>query len=122
MNTASLNLCKKLYELSGWNEPSEGWYKDNNEEWIGVRALYDHKPGGDINVDTRSNFISPAYDLGYLLRKLPLGTELTKGTKGYFIAPPYQYRKRSMAEYFDTPEDAACKLAIELFKQGVLKK
>lgn len=73
----------------------------------------------------------PAYDLGYLLRKLPETMEriyhltLTRAGEG-----DYSWRCgyvdgtfiEGPSIYADTPEDAACKLAIELFKQGVLRK
>jgi hypothetical protein len=84
----------------------------------------------------------PAYDAGYLLRKLPetLFTgkknvcDLTVAkTPSCYIAD-YKYRlpfgkgdwlhsyeKAKMTEA-DTPEDALCLLAIELFEKGILKK
>jgi hypothetical protein len=79
-NVASLELCKELYGLSGWN-------------------------------DTPNHV-----DLGYLVRKLPAYTEI----RNYEIC--WQARFNSMISEADTPEDAAAKLAIELFKSGVLEQ
>jgi hypothetical protein len=98
MNVASKELCKELYELSGWNDP---------EQILWSRA------GGH-----------PEYTLGYLLRKLMpyepfVGLTLTDGwvayTKNWNVNPSGVYIERE-----NTPEDAAAKLAIELFKQGLL--
>lgn len=102
MNVASLELCKELYELSGW---------DNREQ-------YHYIDGSPV----------PAYDFGYLLRKLPEGTTIRVNKRnpvklgknqGPYSALMYGYRGAVRA---DTPEDCAAKLAIELLKQGVLSK
>lgn len=61
------------------------------------------------------------YSLGYLLRKLP---------RAAIVSLPPKYRASiyvtgvtdELVFDADTPEDAACKLAIELFKQGILTK
>lgn len=99
INVASLELCRELYELSGWEDGYE-----STMDW--------HQP-----VDGSRG--APAYDLGYLLRKLPLG-EL-RNRDGLYSA--WQNNSANVApQYAETPEDAACKLAIELFKQGVLTK
>lgn len=126
MNVASLENCKTLWKLSEW--------------------------GGDFRIDDVTSFIYkeahviyrtnksdggiPAYDLGYLLRKLPQGRDedinesitLDLG----FSKAQIRYHKsfrgdrdtatKMLSVEADIPEDAACKLAIELFKQGVLTK
>lgn len=78
-------------------------------------------------------FLCPAYDLGYLLRKLPdwyetPGVEdkefgmacliVEKRKAGYMNNDTGQYVFNVAA---DTPEDTLCKLAIELFKQNILQ-
>jgi hypothetical protein len=100
MNTASLELCKELYELSGWNAPV-------------------------VSMDGPT----PRYDLGYLLRKLPKHVEdqwlhIAPITDNKWAAHYMMMGVKSAGqdEWADTPEDAACKLAIELFKQGILVK
>jgi hypothetical protein len=113
MNVASLELCKELYELSGW-------------EQIGKEY-----PGTEDGV--------PYYTLGYLLRKLPKPDFLDQdmmfdkfdgenvdylflgyGT-GMNWTCQYQEEERPIDGLMgeaDTPEDAACRLAIHLFDQG----
>lgn len=119
MHVASLELCKELYELSG-----RMWHEEIIYSW--------HKDDGDYVIeDFWSGSICPAYDLGYLLRKLPVITELKKWDDEY-VAQCYWGNHDSHSSGIpliknfkskaNTPEDAACKLAIELFKQGILTK
>lgn len=105
MNTASLELCKELYELSGWE--ASRWY------WA--------DPGGAPNLDATGlhHKVSPAYDLGYLLRELPVFTQIYKDTGSQYRAS-LSVGSGKPKFFADTPEDAAAKLCIELFKQGVL--
>lgn len=116
MNVASLELCKELYELSGWTKPKD----DDEWHWESV---------------TTEKWIAPKYDLGYLLRKLPSLPDPEFGEEESYYPHVVNLQTHSMAGYFDedfslwgewtatalTPEDAACKLAIELWKQGILK-
>lgn len=103
MNVASLDLCRELYELSGWGNTEFGW-------WPGARRL---------PVQTaRSAYEVPAYDLDYLLRKLPGVVELHHYATGDWSCDTDGFG----FENADTPEDAACKLSIELFKHGVLTR
>jgi len=132
MNVASLELCKELYEVSGWEPDRVANYISlyvlfAGKEWIHGKYLREMRRG-DI----------PAYDLGYLLRKLQADKidhvvrwvndkptdkidQAIKEWHGNWISGtlfmPFK-------DYFiaDTPEDATCKLAIELFKQGILTK
>ena len=68
----------------------------------------------------------PAYDLGYLMRMLPAGCYVAQQSDEEANDPQKPqwaalgYRDKGL--FADTPEDAACKLAIELFKQGILTK
>lgn len=104
MNVASKALCRKLYKLSGWDSGIDG-----NHYYIGASPYY-----------------FPVYDLGYLMQKLPatLAASLTLA-KILNAYDKYQYacylESGSGASWYDTPEDAACSLAIELFKQGILQ-
>lgn len=114
MNVATKELCQELYELSGWqNDPED-------------TAIY-------INDSKAKTWLFPKYTLGYLLRKLPndnyykliiqplqnwdLKTNITN--RAYWFRNAQGDR---LTENCYTPEDAACKLAIELFKQGILTK
>lgn len=110
MNVANLELCKELKELSGWISGSDFFpVKHSTEDPI------------------------PAYDLGYLLRKLPSYIKLkndrtrftlrTKPESNQHELPLWQAMYgHDFSERADTPEDAAAKLAVELFKQGILTK
>lgn len=128
MNVASLELCKELYELSGW--VSSDWHKRKNPT-AGYKT-------GDKELDARYIKGCPAYDLGYLLRKLPqmfnlypdtIGEEfhtltVSAGSTDHWDACYGDTNDPYMGLGFEakTPEDALCLLAIELFKQGILQK
>ncbi len=106
-HVASLELCKELYELSGWEEPGAN------------RFQIEVTTGGIIKTGCY-------YSLGYLLRKLPditITNSVADGSEpwhagqyGYYDGIGWIYDA-----YADTPEDAAAKLAIELIRKGVIK-
>jgi hypothetical protein len=120
MNVASLELCKELYELSGWDDA----------EW---RLI----PDKDTRLGCRR---VPAYPIGYLIQKFPRRKrlEIKEMNNGHWVCQlkyDYRYKEATVsgrvatlagtheyAAHEDTPEDAVCKLAIELFKQGILTK
>ena len=138
MNVANLDLCKELYGLSGWYA-QHFWYckKSKSEDLWSI----EEEP---LLADDENNI--PAYDLGFLLRKLP--HNITPKDKRYSTGSHLELHNQSMdkseslgggishcwcamyrstyghlaIEHADTPEDAVCKLAIELFKQGIIKK
>ena len=126
MNVASLELCRELYELNGWKLPKVGsgwWFTyPDGEQVLFASERPEHWDEAVEKV--------PAYDLGYLLRKLPR----TDKEDIYAHATVATIRKDDFACYWEsdtgeyytsegqTPEDAAAKLAIELFKQGILKR
>lgn len=136
MHVANLELCKQLFELSRWADTEHCYYANGgsvNGDIVHQRSMVFDKPN---NV--------PAYDLGYLLRKLPETIEW----EGYYYG--LVWHKGGMSSFFeysaplisgedkrldithsglsfdrrvfeaDIPEAAACELAIELLKQGVL--
>lgn len=126
MNVASEELCRKLYVISEWKwKDTEYFYYipvdfKSTESWVRTELTYD---------DTKMIKHVPAYDLGYLLRKLPANI----GDQWLRIAPitnnqwaayyiTMGVKSAGQDEWADTPEDAVCKLAIELFKQGILKR
>jgi len=113
--TASLELSRTLFELSGWDKTY--WYYDGKK--VVIRAGF---------ID---NFIqAPAYDLGYLIRKLPPDTAIINQGRLFKDSKPYLAVRRTYTSdplthigcEADTPENALCKLAIELYKQGILTK
>ncbi len=105
MDSTSLELSRELYKLSGWEYAANEWLSPYNDS-------------------------HPVYDLGYLLRKLPPQTSIQKEFDASPELPeetPAHYRAlydTGDGRHFwlgaDTPEDAAAKLAIELFKHNVL--
>ena len=115
MNTASLENSKGLYELSGWKVRDCYIQVNDPEAPIELLSEYDNRPD-------RSDYkvLAPAYDLGYLLRKLPSG-KVSLDMVGNQWRCWYEDSDEPRATFADTPEDAACKLAIELWKAGVLK-
>jgi hypothetical protein len=149
MNVASLELCRELYELSGWDSEKElrymhyyfsghgfGYGFSASSFSVGVRRELQKAPTGielkeghipeppEHRIDY---FVAPAYDLGYLLRKLQSiqchvfpndeGVWLAHGGKEKFSDPRAFILTAKKA---DTPENAVAQLAIELFKKGVL--
>ena len=121
MNVASLELCKELYELSGWEDISTGaqyWleFKGQEAALFGFKFAYEFDDG------------IPAYDLGYLLRKLPPRIVLSQRTGKTWDADCYcgqvngvRVKDTSVYAHANTPENATAKLCIELIKQGILK-
>ncbi|WP_285250234.1 hypothetical protein [Pseudarthrobacter sp. fls2-241-R2A-168] len=63
----------------------------------------------------------PAYDLGYLLRKLPDGQRIIKASPDYYVVNNID-GVTDVNEDGKTPEDALCSFAIYLFKQGLMKR
>jgi len=119
MNVASLENCKELFELSGWTDVDlSGWTKDEYPE---------HNKGTFVSTSPiygkSFTYLCPAYDLGYLLRKLPSGYQLNldttmSGSRIYWFE---NFAGDGAPQQTSTPEDAAAKLAIELFKQNILR-
>ena len=113
-SVARLELCKELYVLSRWNLTEKHWYH------------------GKPTYHTPYPWECPAYDLNMLLEKLPqnswVGYVDTSGQRGYALAKTYAWNAQGddiekIAECRgETLEDAACKVAIELWRRGVLKR
>lgn len=118
-DVAGLKLCRELYDLSGWNDTFFRWADHGKDSFFGVFVDDGLHP--------------PAYDLGYLLRKLPpyISKDIVEDLQWLDIAPvevdknndvvTWSAGYKSDYKYAHTPEDATCKLAIQLFKQGILK-
>lgn len=116
---ASFDHCKELYELSGWKS-----------------SYHFHQDGGVYECNNKPDDNIPAYDAGFLLRKLPNYIEYGDGNEyaGYLQlihfsqhwSAGYEDEKAAgesiMQHICTTPEEALAKLSIALFKSGVLKK
>lgn len=117
MNVASLELCKELYVLSGWDGTYFCRYRGMSVAH-GWQLIEGYKLKSRDLVE-----IVPAYDLGYLMRKLQsCGIQLYQNAQRDIwncgIDSHYNHNIGSGS----TPEAAACQLAIELFKHGVQVK
>lgn len=140
MNVASLELCKELYEVSGWGDYPDRTHftwrefegKTTGSNWTSPEEDYSagwidpfdgRRPTG---ITHHISHVSPAYDLAYLLRKLP---PVIKDTRLYLV----NFNTRGWAAMYtktdpgtlykkdaDTPENALAQLAIELFEQKIL--
>lgn len=131
MQIASLDLCKDLYELSGWIDTYLTYHLDvRSNEWCEPvhSEVFEHVliSLAEGKSTYKKDRVRPAYDLGYLLQKLPYGgfcLQRHPDPDGGWQAYLQDNLHRRIADvYADTPEDAACKLAIELFRHGVLVK
>ena len=122
MNVASLELCKELYELSGWDGTAYYWQLDYYEDGSSLWNLYHEN-----EAKPRTGRVRPAYDTDFILANLPQ-FELRKTSNGYAIrvntgsASVSAAYRNSLRKEADKPANAACNLAIELFKQGILTK
>lgn len=124
-NVASLENCKRLYELSGWVNGRSIWSLSAS----GHKAVTTTKRHFDTD---RKLPAYPAYSAGYLLRKLPERHHLAHKVETITGTPYYEASLREIVGTkgarivalgrADTPEDALALLAIKLFKQGILKK
>lgn len=118
MNVASLELCKELFELSGWEDTEKVWYQvPEDDDSISYEVLNYGEVAIRDGVRVGSD-LAPAYDLGYLMRKLGDNVELEHFGAGWDVQKYHEDSFTSAAA--DTSEDAAAKLAIELIKQNVL--
>lgn len=118
MQVASLGLCKELYELSGFVGTEFAWWiedkLDPKGEWKIQHII--HVPNQQYFYDWKI----PAYTTGYLLRQLPAYTHVWITENGA-EAECYFPKQPTATVHGDTPEDAACKLAIELIKQKAIQ-
>lgn len=146
---ASFENCLRLEKLSNWTdtlhcyEAYSDWHPTGGEPELKRR---------DSRVMHKSSYVHPAYDASYLLRRLPpllkmqaktepprhllliqLGTEHKVWMAAYaatdevaaLLNPKlrdYDLRLGSIVERALTAEDALARLAIELFKRGVLSE
>lgn len=139
VQVARLELCEELLQLSGWLDCSFEWAwpsarsatRKNSKLNISepyVKGMRDHNKDVPTHASWLPEFIAPAYDLGYILRKLP-EIRLDIWHNGHVVikyfthngVPSKLERKGEVVKAeADNPEDAAVKLCISLIKQGIL--
>lgn len=113
MNVASLELCKELYKVSGWDDTAFAFTHG--------KMFYQQ----ELKYQAALVGFTPAYDLGFLLRKLPdelasgFGISLRMNVARTKWLCGYHKHDDAVA---DNPEDAVAQLAIELFNQRILQK
>src|SRR5688500_6787356 len=104
MNVTSVEISKELYQLSNgsWDDTYHVWQNrsDDGGETVHYALIThgDHEP-----------YDYPAYDLGYLLRKLPnvtLWHDSDNSADGQWVAKSPHGGKIGNIEFADTPEDA----------------
>jgi hypothetical protein len=130
MNVASKELCQELYAASAWYDTDHLWHipawKQDEVTHYDFNAAY--VIVGDHNIVEKSYF--PAYDLGYLLRKVGSGGGVVADSETYTARRPAQYGvfpvgyKDPLGGRIgwtaDTPEDAMCKMIIDLIRVGII--
>jgi len=136
MNVTSLELSKELYDLSGWNKTDFLWVAapERDEGYVVKDKTALHALNEMIYQTGKIYNSTFAYDLGYILEKLPLQVTLYKGVNGWTFNQGnitkqnpiddelYKLMRFEQSFKSDKPEEAAGKFAIELFKRGILKK
>lgn len=134
MKTVSLELCKKLYELSGWVDTQKDWYDIDGTST--VHCGHEFMIGKELVKFRNMVYICPAYDTDYLLDKLPYKIEselpydifllIGKLADGdcdvYYSYDCEAYPRGDIGLHTGKLPDALAKLAIALFEQGHLKK
>lgn len=120
MKTASIENCKKLYELTGWT--GQTWwhvYKwDDNNYRTGEKTI---ETSDNIEYhDAHNHKICPAYDLEYLLEMSPKRTNditetllLGRNTDNTGWSVVYH----DLVIIDKTPVDAVCGLLIKLCEE-----
>ena len=135
MNVVKLELSKKLYELSEWSDTSNTWMKHSLSDKAKCYAIPTAETGIQV-LNGELEYKYPAYDLGYLLRKLPKEYRTHRSGKKTITSREIQLEqwgnqwmiglgdgdKEYLEAKADTPEDALCLLAITLFESGILTK
>jgi hypothetical protein len=125
MHVASLVLCRRLYELApDWDDTYCSWFIDNVVPDSQLLGQPRSEPSVGIRGSRLSSIFSevPAYDVGYLLQKLPDGYGLAKGVGGSWIVFNVRTMQPHNGGKADTPEDAAAGLCITLWGQGTLPR
>lgn len=119
-DVASFELCSELFKLSRWKETADAYDVSYADHWLRHIAEFPE--------DSRERAMVkmvPAYPLGYLLRKLPPFTKVYLDSVDRELAwrcvmPSPGYIGATVVARGNTPEDAAVRLAISLFRRGVL--
>jgi hypothetical protein len=145
VRVASFALCRELHELTGWDRTHQVWNVGQRRQLVVAghsRGIARHARNGEIEdfaeVAEAPNLVGdgvisvetvPAYDLGYLLTRVPQTLTLDAGEFATFSVRA-ESDGRWCAQYDggfglparmgSTPEDATAWVCIELAKRGLL--
>jgi hypothetical protein len=132
-DVASVNVCKELDRLVDFANTAYIWriHKATGDAALMLRSETEPNLSSLVGQTMRNDFaFVSAPDLGFLIRKLPDWIEID-GVSRYTFRLEVTYDHQWWASYShtndiqtyaDTPENAVAKLAIQLLKQGVIKK
>jgi hypothetical protein len=119
IKTASLENSKRLYELAPeWNDTFNFWEQtdgvpEGEPYLVQPELMRMYGLWGTQELKKRT----PAFDLDWLLDKLPSRTSILK-VADY---PEWYASRDKYEESANTASDAACLLLIKLIEQGVVK-
>jgi len=118
LHIAKFELCRELYELSGWTW-TDYYY-----------TIFEYRPQDVVVLlgKAKDGLHIPAYEIGYLIERLP---QKVNGARLVLAGMPMSGRwgcaylyglniSFDASQIADTPQDAACSLAIVLWRQGIL--
>lgn len=119
MKTANLENCKKLYELTGWEDANAIWAKYSlKAEPVVLHVAFAHRDELMI-LSGQREFAIPAYDLDYLVMSTPIrGEDITttfmlgRNTDNTGWCAVY----KDFACIAEEPADAVCKLLIKIYE------
>lgn len=115
----SKKLSVRIYDRLKWELDGKlyiplCWWKLNGVEQQSPIERYKLMP---------DQFVAPAYDLGYLVRKLPSGwTVVTRFNDEWLASWSETADGDDWAETAPTPEDAIGLLVLRLYKEGILNR
>lgn len=131
MHVASLELCKQLFELSGWEDTYLMWVSNmhppravNADEYAKNTGKANGNPDvimTETDFWIRQDELLPAYGLDYMLQKLPRYDISFNGVLHTVTFWDDDTDSQIFSEG-DTVENAAAMLLIKLLKQGILKR
>lgn len=115
MTVAHFAECCELYELSGWGYGMGAvWMFEDGRSWV-----WDNPTSAVL----ACHEWVPAYDLGALAGYLPAFALNKRGNESYHAGwADHANRQVITADSRTNPANALCRLAIALFKAGVLMK
>ncbi|MCO4274281.1 hypothetical protein NG701_07540 [Pseudarthrobacter sp. HLT3-5] len=114
MHFADVGRCKKLFQVSGWDDTSFK-YVGGSRDKIEMMPRDSRVCLPDV----------PAYDLGFLVRRLPYAVSVTVSTKGFTTTAAMMRHRPPFFNYLArdaSPENSTVDVFLELFKQNVLTR